>query len=273
MKRSINWIIIIVILIIVIILGVHYLKSVNKPDISGEELNSTQAVVFSEPVKNKAKTFPEVDDIEKDAVKKDIVNTPIVSVNDTEIIENHPVLENAADKAIATYQTPYFTIVYSTKEWEHAEGKNMDLPSYVDVPQKVAVATVQFINKHNNNSIFLHIASSGGADFNKMKDNEVVSYLQFIYNDSRIKNVPVKIINNNKFAVLEFSPRNDSTVLVRQYLTTNDNYLYNITFIENKSEPISTKMVSEILNSIQVKTKDTKTAKFDHDKVIVTVYQ
>ncbi len=152
-----------------------------------------------------------------------------------------------------TYKTPYFTVKFPAAEWEYAEGKSMDLPSFVDIPRKTAVATVEFLNKKNGNSIFLHISHSGGADLNKMTPAETRNYLRYIYNDARIEKVPIEFINNMRFAVLKFVPRNNKLYLVKQYLTTKSNYLYCITFIEKKTSEINQKMINEVLGSMLVK--------------------
>jgi hypothetical protein len=198
---------------------------------------------------NENKSFPEVEDIETDAGKKDTAKVPVDTLKESEREAQPPASRKMGEKTIETYSTPYFSIKYSPKNWEVAEGKSIDLPSYVDLPKKAAIGAVQLINKNNENFIFFYVSSSYGTDFSKMTDVEIVDYLRIIYNDNRIKNIPVKNVKNNRFAVLEFTPRNDSKVLVRQYLTTKDNYLYSISFIENKAEPINAKMVDEILSS------------------------
>jgi hypothetical protein len=256
MKRKRVGLIFIVLVIAVVIGGFIYLNlSTESVSMAENEITQpTPAVVSSAIVQTEeVKTFPEIDEIEKAAAKKDAIDALAVVNKKSEIKERPPLPDKIVKNKMETYQTPYFSIEYSTEAWECAEGKSMDLPSYVDVPQKVAIGTVQFINKHNGNSIFLHISSSGGADFNKMSDAEIVDYLQFIYDDYRIQNVPLKNMHNSKFAVLEFTPRNNSKILVKQYLTTKDNYLYSISFVESKSEPISTKMVDMILSSMKVK--------------------
>ena len=337
----------IIVLIAIVIIGFIYLNSSTEPIVAIEK-KIAQPVPVAVPVieqKNKVESYPEIDEIEKAAVKKDTSNAFVAAEKQSEIKETPPQPDLAKQNIMETYRSPYFSISYSTEAWECAEGKSMDLPSYVDVPKKVAVGTVQFINKHNGNSIFLHISSSGGADFNKMTDAEIVDYLQFIYDDYRIQDIPLNNIADSKFALLEFTPRNNSNISVKQYLTTKDNYLYSISFIESIAEPISAKMVDQVLGSMkvgsenenrqiaggwypvffnrydqakvdsiidsiingrvkrinitydnnkvlaeqvkegiqkelnfavkmeQVKPKDTKTVKFEHDRVVVTVYQ
>ena len=151
-----------------------------------------------------------------------------------------------------TYKSPYFTVNYPVTDWRYIQGKNIKLPSFVDIPKKTVIASVEFLNKKNGNSIFLHISHSGGADLSKMTPSETKSYLRYIYNDGRIEKVPVEYINNMRFAVLKFVPRNNKQYLVKQYLSTKNNYLYCITFIEKKASEINQKMIDEILGSMLV---------------------
>lgn len=252
MNRNLAWVAFII-FILVVVGSLIFFKSLDNPSVLDKTVKSEPAVLLPTSQENKDKAFPEVDNIEKDAVKKDTVNAPVSVAKNLDIKEQPSVLKKSAEKTTEIYKTSYFAIEYPTKDWEPAEGKSMDLPSYVNVPQNVALAMVQILNKHNENSIFLHVSSSNKADFNKMTNPEIVDYIQSIYSDKRIKNIPISNINNNKFALLEFTPRNNSKVSVRQYLTTKDNNLYDIIFIENKSEPISEKMVDNILNSINPK--------------------
>jgi len=264
MKRILTSIITIVIIVIVIII---YLFSGSESDTvvksktvksdsdqSSVELNVIPIKINEKnTVKKTAKTdFPEVKDLVNDAAEKDTVITSnfVEHSNDNINLTKLPVSNN---KSVEVYKTPYFQISYPTDKWDYAEGKSIDLPVYVDIPKHVPEATVQFINKKNDNSIFLHISYSGGADFNKMSKSEISKYVQYVYNDYSPKDINIINKNTLKFVVLEFTPGNDSSMLVRQYLTTKTDLLFTLTFIENKSDPISEKMVNEIFKSLQIK--------------------
>ena len=248
MNRRMRSIVIAFVLIIVLVGGLVFFKLSDRSVVLAEKKMPEQTKKFPLPTK----AFPEVDGLDQVAVKKDIDHSPIITAK-SNLEEKLLVAKKNEHKLSQIYKTPYFTIKYLTKEWQCAEGKSMDIPSYIDIPKNISVSTVQFIDNNNENSIFLNISSAEGADFSKMSDQVITEYLQDVYDDYRIMDVPIKTINDNKFAVFEFSPQNNSEVLVMQYLTTKSNYLYSISFIEIKSNPINKKMVDVVLNSIKLK--------------------
>jgi hypothetical protein len=127
---------------------------------------------------------------------------------------------------------------YSSKEWNYAEGKDMDIPSYIKIPRHVPIAMVEFINGKNNNLIFIYVSTSSKINFNKMNQQRITEYIQYLYNDTRNIDLGFETINGLKFASYQFAPTNNSSILVKQFLTTKNGILFSIVFVETHANPI-----------------------------------
>ncbi|MCP4177015.1 MAG: hypothetical protein GY756_04540, partial [bacterium] len=134
---------------------------------------------------------------------------------------------------------------YSTEKWDYAEGKDMNIPSYIKIPRHVPIAMVELINIKNSNIIFIYVSNSSRTNFNKMSQQRITDYIQYLYNDTRNIDLSFDNINGLKFASYQFSPTNNSSILVKQFLATKNDKLYSIAFVETHANPIDLNFIKQ----------------------------
>ncbi|HJO92990.1 MAG TPA: hypothetical protein QF753_06300 [Victivallales bacterium] len=244
MKKYIK-IVILIIVIIILCLFFLFKKEAKKTNKINEvsnaiEMTKGKPAHASSKLKNNSmqviKLPKEIQSLEKTKIVNDMPSKPTKLEYKPPVVNK--VKKSKANQEIQIYNTPYFSIKYSADEWDYAEGKDMDIPSYIKIPRHVPVAMVEFINKKDNNLIFIYVSNSSRVNFNKMSQQRITDYIQYLYNDTRSIDLTFKTINGLKFASYQFSPTNNSSILTKQFLATKNEKLFNIAFVETHANPI-----------------------------------